>query len=62
MDYRGRQAVDVAGSDVVADANAIADGETGQGVGETSGLDGVQAVSDGVVEEAEVAVELARRD
>src|SRR5215470_9595767 len=47
---------------VVADANAVADAETGQRVVETCRLGGVQAVADGVVEKREIGVELARRD
>lgn len=57
-----RQSVDVAGADIVADSNTIPDAETSQGVGETSGLDGLHAVADGVVEEGKLAVEFAGDD
>ena len=60
--HGGRQTMDVGRPDVVADADTITDAEASQGIGETCGLDGLQAVADGVVEEGEVAVELARDD
>ena len=52
----------VAGTDVVADTNPIADAQTSQSVGETSRLDGLDAIADGVVEEVQLAVELAGGD
>jgi hypothetical protein len=61
-DHRGRQAVDVARANVVTDSNPISDAETSQCVGETGSLDGLDAVADGVVEEMELAVELAGGD
>lgn len=53
---------DVAGANVVADSNTIPDAETSQSVGEASSLDGLDAIADGVVEEMELAVELAGGD
>ena len=54
--------MEVAGADVVADTNPIADAETSQGVGQAGSLNGLDAVADGVVEEVELAVELAGGD
>jgi hypothetical protein len=54
--------VDVARSDVMADADTIADAETGQGIGKTCSLDGLQEVADGAVKEGQVAVEFAGGD
>lgn len=51
--------MEVAGADVVADANPIADAKAVQGIGEASGLDGHDTVANGVVEEVELAVEFA---
>jgi hypothetical protein len=61
-DHGGRQAVEVAGADVVADTNSITDAETCQSVGEAGGLNGLDAVANGVVDEVELAVELAGGD
>src|SRR6266496_2490912 len=57
-----RQSVKVAGTDVVADSNPIAGAQTSQSVGETSRLDGLDAIADGVVEEVQLAIELAGGD
>ena len=54
--------MDVAGANVVTDANTIPDAETVQGVGETCGLDRLHAVTDGVVDEEELATEHAGSD
>lgn len=54
--------MDVAGADVMADADTVANAEAGHGVGQASRRDGVEAVADGVVEEGEVGVELAGGD
>src|SRR5262249_36269564 len=61
-DDRGGQSVKVAGTDVVADSNAIADAQPSQSVGETGRLDGLDTVTDSVVEEMQLAVELAGGD
>jgi len=61
-DHCSWQAVEVAGANIVADANSVTDAEASQGVGQAGSLDGLDAVADGVVEEVELAVELAGGD
>ena len=61
-DHCGWQAVEVAGADIVADADPVPDAEAGQGVGKAGSLDGLDAVADGVVEQVQLAVELTGSD